>query len=58
MIILHTAFEVAREEAHWEGEGEVSDGEEEIAFEVAEGVGRDVFRVLGEFVDTDDGEEG
>lgn len=57
MIILHTAFEVAREEAHWEGEGEVGDGEEEIAFEVAKRVGSNVFCVLGEFINADDGEK-
>jgi hypothetical protein len=54
MIILHAAFEVAGEEAHWEGEAEVRNGEEDIAFKVAEGVGGDVFCVLGEFIDSDD----
>ncbi len=58
MIILNPAFEVAGEEADGEGEYEVGHCEEEVAFEVAECVGSDVFRVLGEFVDPDDGEEG
>ena len=54
MIILHAAFEVAGEEAHGEGEAEVRNGEEEIAFKVAESVGGDVLCVLSEFVDSDD----
>lgn len=58
MVIMDAALEVSGKEGDREGEDQVGDGEQEIAFEVAEGVGGDVFRVLGEFVDTDDGEEG